>query len=250
METLELSNLLLLVAIGVVAGVVEATAGGSGLITLPTLLLMGISPVQAIATSKFQYAFGAITAIGRFAKARTIQWAPNLPFIVAALVSGAFGASALTLVDARIVQQLVPVFLILAAIYFAFSPSFSDVKSKPRMGVQSFALFVVPVIGFYDGFIGTGSASFLTAAFVLLRGLDARSAVATTKLVDFMSGGAALLVLAGGGHVLIVPGLALAMGQIVGAYIGASLVLRYGARWVRPVTVVVTVALSLQIAFK
>ena len=118
------------------------------------------------------------------------------------------------------------------------------------MGVREFSLFVVPVIGFYDGFLGTGSASFLTAAFVLLRGLDARSAVATTKLVDFMSGGAALVVLAAGGHVLIVPGLALGLGQIVGAFIGASLVLKHGARWVRPVIVVVTVALSLQIALR
>jgi len=54
-------------------------------------------------------------------------------------------------------------------------------------------------------------------------------------------------VLALKGHVLLLPGLALGAGQIIGAYFGASLVLRLGARWVKPVIVVVTLALSIDL---
>jgi len=97
-----------------------------------------------------------------------------------------------------------------------------------------FGWFVVPVIALYDGFLGVGSASLYMTACVLLLGMNVRVATANTKLLDFFSGAAALGVLALKGHVLLLPGLALGAGQIIGAYFGASLVLRLGARWIKP----------------
>ena len=108
----------------------------------------------------------------------------------------------------------------------------------------------MPLIAFYDGFFGVGSASFYMTAFVLLLGNSVKVATANTKLLDFASGAAALVVLALKGHVLLLPGIALGMGQIIGSYFGSTFVIQFGARWVRPLIVTVTVALSIDLLLR
>ncbi|MBI1273691.1 MAG: TSUP family transporter [Alphaproteobacteria bacterium] len=245
--TLEPLYIPLLFGIGLLGGLIEATAGGSGLVTLPALLMLGLGPVQAMATSKFQYAFGAVASIARFMRAGLVDWRACIPLMLAGLAGGAAGALALTAIDPELVATLIPFLLIAAAAWFAFSPRFDDHERKQRFSILTVALLAVPPIAFYDGFFGTGSASFYVMAFVALLGLNARRATAMTKLVDFASGGAALVVLASGGHVLWLTGLLLAAGQVFGAWFGAGLVVKHGAKWVRPVIVAVTLALSLNL---
>jgi uncharacterized membrane protein YfcA len=234
----------ILFLIGIVAGLVEASAGGSGLISLPAILFLGYQPLEAIATSKFQYAFGAITAITRFSRAGIINWKKIAPMLLGATIAGGVGALILTTINTKIIALLVPILLIIVATYFLLSPRISDEETPSRISYKKFGIFVVPLIAIYDGFLGTGSASFYMTAFVLLLGMNVRVATASTKLLDFASGTAALTVLALKGHVLLLPGLALGAGQIIGSYFGASLVLRWGSRWVRPVIIVVTICLS------
>jgi uncharacterized membrane protein YfcA len=236
--------------IGIIAGLVEASAGGSGLISLPAILFFGYQPLEAIATSKFQYAFGALTAITRFSHAGIINWRKISPMLGGAIIAGGAGAFVLTMLDTKIITLLVPIILIIVAIYFMLSPRVTDQNTPSRISHKKFGLFVVPLIAFYDGFLGTGSASLYMTAFVMLLGMNVRVATASTKLLDFASGGAALVVLAFKGHVLLLPGLALGAGQIIGSYFGASLVLRLGARWVKPVIVVVSMGLSIDLLVK
>ncbi|MBX7143694.1 MAG: TSUP family transporter [Oligoflexia bacterium] len=239
--------MIILLLTGILAGLIEASAGGSGLVSLPALMLMGYQPIEALATSKFQFSFGAATAIYKFSSAGLIHWRQVAPLLLTATLAGALGAHLLSELDTELIALIVPFLLIAIAIYLARSSHISDVASKPRLSWSRFALLVVPVIAFYDGFFGVGSASLYVAAFVALLGMNARMATANTKLVDFASGIAALLVLALKGHVLLQPGLVLGMGQILGSYFGASLVLRWGARWVRPLVVIVSIGLSIDL---
>ncbi len=242
--------MLILFLIGIVAGLVEASAGGSGLISLPAIMFLGYPPIEAIATSKFQYTFGALTAITRFSKAGLIEWRKILPLLGGSMIAGGMGAYLLLLIDAEVVALIVPLLLIIVAIYFIVSPRVSDKETPPRISHGVFGWLIVPAIALYDGFFGVGSASLYMTACVLLLGMNVRVATANTKLLDFVSGAAALGVLALKGHVLLLPGLALGAGQIIGAYFGASLVLRLGARWIRPVIVVVTLGLSVDLLVK
>lgn len=236
--------------VGIVAGLIEATAGGSGLISLPALMFLGYQPIEAIATSKFQFAFGSLAAITRFERAGLIQWRSSCPMLAIAAIAGGLGAYVLSITDLELVAIIVPVLLFGAAIYFMLSPRISDEDARPRIRYKIFMLSAVPLIAFYDGFFGVGSASLYMMAFVLLLGRNVRDATANTKLVDFASGVAALIVLALKGHVLLLPGLILGAGQIIGGYCGASLVLRWGARWVRPVIVLVTIGLSVNLLLR
>jgi hypothetical protein len=111
----------------------------------------------------------------------------------------------------------------------------------------TFALGVGGGVGFYDGFFGPGTGSFFALACVALLGYGLRQATASTKLLNLTSNVAALLVFALGGHVAWGVGLAMACGQWAGAWLGAHLVVRHGARLVRPLLVAVSVALSLRL---
>lgn len=238
-----------IVLIGVLAGIIESTAGGSGLIVIPVLLMLGIPPASAMATSKLQYAFGALTSITRFQNAKLIKWKNLIATIIAAAFAGCGGAFALIYTKPDILGAIIPVLLMGAVLYFIFSPRLSDLNSTARLSRLVFNLGPVLLIGFYDGFFGVGSASFYVLAMVWGLGLSAREATATTKVVDFTSSLAALLVLATEHEVLWLAGLLLGFGQIAGAWIGSGLVIKRGAQFIRPVLIVVSLGLSLKLFF-
>ncbi|WP_269747035.1 TSUP family transporter [Elstera litoralis] len=112
------------------------------------------------------------------------------------------------------------------------------------MGEVAFALIFGIGLGFYDGFFGPGAGSFWALAYVTLAGYTLRRATGHAKIVNFTSNVAAFLVLAAGGHVLWGLGVILAAGQFIGARFGAKLVLSKGAKLVRPMLVIMSLAIT------
>jgi len=112
---------------------------------------------------------------------------------------------------------------------------------------RTYTLTVAPVIGAYDGFLGPGTGSFFAVSLVGLRGHDLTRATATTKVLNLTSNAAALVVFAIAGAPAWLVGAAMAIGQAIGARLGARSVLRRGAGLVRPALVIVSVALSVRL---
>jgi hypothetical protein len=237
----------MLVLVGLVAGAIESTAGGSGMITLPTLLALGLNPVSALATSKLQYLFGAFSAIREFRAAGLLRIREQWRFMAVAFIASSMGAWAVLYSEARFLQKFVPWMLLGLAAFFSFSPRLSDEPSAPRISSPFFLWGPVVIISLYDGFFGLGSASFFILAFVLLRGYSARQATAETKLIDGCSGLAAFLVLLSSGEIHWTVGACLGAGQMMGAKWGARGVLRWGSRLIRPLISLVSAALALKI---
>ncbi len=230
--------------IGLVAGIVESSAGGSGLIVLPTLLSIGLNPVLALGTSKLQYAFGALVSISRYHRAHLIKLPYLKLYIAISFILGALGALLLVHSEFLFLNYIIPILLLAAAVYFAKSPRIQDVPSKPHLKPIVFGFGPLAVIAFYDGFFGTGSASFYVLAMVWGLGLSTLHATACTKLIDFASGIAALAILIWHGQVAWLPGILLGLGQMIGAWLGAGLVIKKGTRFVKPLLITVTVLLS------
>src|SRR6185437_15434897 len=115
-----------------------------------------------------------------------------------------------------------------------------------------FARFV-PVMGaltgFYDGLFGPGTGSFLTAGFVTLFGFGVTRAAAHTKVLNLTSNLAALALFVFAGNVVWPAALAMMVGQVAGGYLGARTGIRFGARLIRPLVVVVSVVLALRLLF-
>jgi uncharacterized membrane protein YfcA len=240
-------SFLLLIAAALVAGFVDAIAGGGGLITVPALALAGLDPVAAIATNKVQSSFGSGSAMIAFARAGYLDrraW----PIPLACIGGGIAGAALLVHVPRGAVEIALPFVLISVALYFALSPKVTDADAAPRIPRLAFICFVLPIIAAYDGVFGPGAGSFYTLAFITLLGFGVIRATAHTKLANFASNIAGLATLAFSGHIYWSVGLTMGVAALTGATIGAHTTLRIGARIVRPMVITVCIVLAIKLA--
>lgn len=239
---LGLEVIALLMAVAFVAGVIDAIAGGGGLLTIPALMAAGVPPVAAIATNKLQSSFGTGSAVYAFARKGRIDFHRFRWPAVAAFAGSAIGAWVLQLLDPTFLEGLIPILLLLMVIYFLVAPKASEEDRQSRLGTSAL-IVIVAVIGFYDGFFGPGTGSFLTTALVALFGMGLLTATAHTKLLNLASNIAALLILVIGGQVLWAIGLTMAIASVAGGQLGARLAMRVGGRMIRPLLVVMSLLL-------
>ncbi len=243
---LGIEALALLMGVAFVAGIIDAIAGGGGLLTIPALMAVGVPPLQALATNKLQSSFGTASAVLAFARKGRIDFRRFARPAMAAFVGSALGAWTLQRVDPAFLAGLVPVLLILMVIYFTVAPKASEEDRHSRLGARALVGAVV-VTGFYDGFFGPGVGSFLTTILVALFGMGLVSATAHTKFLNLASNIAALITLMIGGHVLWTIGLLMALASVAGGQVGAHLALRVGGSMIRPLLVVMALALTIKL---
>jgi uncharacterized protein len=235
--------------VGMLAGFVDAIAGGGGLIALPALLSAGLPPIAAIATNKVQSVVGTAMAAATYWRRGFIVLPRLLPAIATTFAGSWLGALAVKSIDVTLLNYAVPVLLILIAGYFVFAPRLSDADRHARLAFGPFVPVMGFLIGFYDGIFGPGTGSFLTVGFVTLFGLGLTRAAGNTKALNLMSNLGALALFIPAGDVVWPVAIAMAVGQLAGGYLGAMTGIRFGARLIRPVVVVVSVILALRLLF-
>lgn len=233
--------------VAVAAGFVDSIAGGGGLLTVPALLAAGLPPTAALATNKAQSTFGALTAAATYTRGGAVEPRRLLPPIVTVLVGSAVGTLVLTRIDSSRLEDLLPWLLLAVAAWVAFQPDLGKVETAARVQPRTYTLTAAPVIGAYDGFLGPGTGSFFALTLVGLRGRDLTTATAMAKVFNLTSNLAALVVFAVAGAPVWLLGAVMAVGQAIGARLGAGSVLRRGAGLVRPMLVIVSVALSIRL---
>ena len=232
----------------VVAGFVDALAGGGGLITVPALALAGFDPLTTLATNKLQSSFGSGSAALAFARAGHLDLRATWPIAALSALGALGGALALSAIPRDAATAALPIVLVVVALYFAVSPRVGNDDVRQRMPFRWFVATIIPLVGFYDGVFGPGTGSFFMVGFVELLGLGLVRAAARTKLANFASNLAALATLAFSGHVLVGVGLVMGVGQFVGARFGAALTMRHGVRLIKPVVITVCCVLALKLA--
>jgi len=237
----------LFVAVAIVAGGVDAIAGGAGLITIPAMLAFGVPPAAAIATNKLGGVAGTLSATLHFIGKKQIDIRAAWPLAATAFIGSVAGGFALTRIEPAFLAAIVPVLLIGFSVYFIFSPNVGALDTKRRVSVAGFVLLVAPAIGFYDGFFGPGAGAFFCLALVLLAGFNLIRATAHAKLLNLASNLAALLFFIWHGTILWDIGLAMMVGQFIGGNLGARIVVRHGVRVIKIIMVVVACAISLKL---
>jgi uncharacterized protein len=235
-----------LVTMALLAGTVDAMAGGGGLITLPALMAMGIPPVSAIATNKLASACGTGSALFTYARAGHVDFRRFAIPALGAFLGAAAGATTLQLVDSHFLAAFVPVLLILMGFYFLLAPRMSEADRHARVNTTGLTL-ITAAIGFYDGFFGPGTGSFFTTVLVALAGLGLVRAIGNTKFLNLSTNLAGLLAMIAGGKLLWGLGIAMALANMAGNQIGARLAIRFGGKGVRPLLVVMSFALTVKL---
>ncbi len=247
MTEVSLQVLALLALAAFTAGLVDAIAGGGGLLTVPALLAAGLPPQIALATNKGQACFGAVSSFASFWTKDGID-RKRAPYgFVCGFFGSLAGAQVLLLVRPEPLKPIVIVLLVLAAAFVAWPRKPS--KGEPHAWAM-IALFPITfALGFYDGFFGPGTGSMLIVVFVLLFGDTMTRASGNAKVVNLASNLAAILLFSLRGVVLWKIALPMALANATGAFVGARLAVKKGDRFVRAVVLVVVAALVLKIAW-
>jgi uncharacterized membrane protein YfcA len=245
------AEIAVLSAVALVAGTVDAIAGGGGLLTVPALLAAGLPPHLALATNKGQSVFGSFAAMVRFARAGLVDARRARIAFPAGLLGSLLGAAAVLVVPPEALRPLVLALLAAAALFVGLRrPGSVPLAPAPaRRGAPAIAAAIALAIGAYDGFFGPGTGTFLIVAFVALLGDGLARASASAKVVNFASNLAALALFASRGVVVWRIALPMAAAQLAGGWIGAHLAVRRGDALVRRVVVIVTLALALKLAW-
>ena len=223
-------------------GLIDAVAGGGGLITLPAYLIAGLPAHMASGTNKCGNAFGTFLSTGRFLKRGDVH--------VPSAIAGAIGALAGAWVGARLnlvmpEQMLYYVMLAVVPVMAVFLIFKRDFGQEDRSGelsrgqLMAMAAGIGLVIGGYDGFFGPGAGTFLMLAFTGLCRFDLLTASGNTKVANSASNLASLVTFAIAGKVMWAVGIPAALCGIAGNYLGSSLALKGGAKVIRPMFFVV-----------
>lgn len=236
-----------LVAAAFLAGLIDSIAGGGGLITVPALLLAGVAPIDALGTNKLQAVFGSGSATIAYGRAGHVDLRAMLPLASVSAAGSAVGAVVANVVPGDALDVMIPVALVLVAVYFLVRPDPGDIERPRRISPTAFAIGIVPVIGFYDGVFGPGTGSFFMVAYVGLAGYGILRATAHTKVLNFASNLGALIVFAVSGSMIVGLGLAMGTAQILGASTGSRLAIRHGGRIIRPLLVVTCIAMAVRL---
>ena len=234
----------LLFAVGLMAGWVDAIAGGGGLIALPVLLSLGLPVPLALGTSKFQSTGGTLVATWHYLRSGWVDFRACRLGIAATLVGAVLGTLTVQRLDPHQLGRLIPWLLAAVLLYTLLRPAVGATDQPPRMRSGLFYSVFGLGLGFYDGFFGPGAGLFWALSLIVLQGHNYARATAHTKVMNLTSNLVSLALFASAGLVQLGAGLAMAAGQIVGARLGARRVLQRGAAFVRPVFLTV-VALTL-----
>jgi uncharacterized membrane protein YfcA len=236
-------ELVLLCAAGFVAALVDSVVGGGGLISLPALLFVGVPPTVALGTNKVAAFMSSATGAWAFVRSGRVCWGNLTYALPVALLGSLAGAWTVQRVPPEVLRPLVVVLLLGVAGYTLFKKQWGE-KQHRHTGLMSLkkrraAVLLGLLFGFYDGFFGPGTGSFLLFAFLLM-GMDFVGAAAHGKVLNFASNIGAVAVFVGCG--LVDYSLALPMGccMVLGALVGTRIALTQGARYVRPLFIGVT----------
>ena len=238
--------MVVIVAVGVFLGaVMDAIAGGGGIIMVPTYLLAGLPMHLALGTSKMGSVIGSIASAGRFIKSGYINWRLALPGAALAVIGAALGTQLQLMIDERILQYLLLIVLPVVAVIVLRQRTFPEEPGQIEPGKLSSVIAFA--LGLYDGFYGPGTGTFLLLLFTRWGKMDVRTAAGTVKAVNFASNLGSLMTALLHGQVFWQLGLIAAAVSFAGHFLGAGMAIRDGSKIIRPTVLIVLALLAAKV---
>lgn len=232
-------------------GLIDAVAGGGGLITLPAYLLAGLPPHMASGTNKCGNVFGTLIATGRFLKHGNVHIPTAVTGGALALVGAWLGAQLNMIMPEEFLYYVMLIAVPLMAVFLLFKREFGTENHSHELGkgkLLALAGGIGLAMGCYDGFFGPGAGTFLILALTGLCKFDLLTASGNAKVANSASNLASLVTFAMSGQVLWAVGIPAALCGIAGNYVGSGLALKNGAKVIRPMFLVVLTLLLVRLA--
>ena len=219
------------------------------MIALPVLLSVGLDPLDALGTSKLQATCGSGSAAWHYARAGTVPLKDCARGFLYSLVGAVAGTLAVRRLDPSFLKHAIPILLLAVALYSLLKPRLGATDAPPLMRRGLFDLAFGLAFGFYDGFFGPGTGAFWTTAFILGLGFNLTKATGCAKVMNFGSNLSSLAFFLAGRNVYFVSGVTMGVGQLVGAQLGARMVVKRGAGFIRPIFISVVLVLASKLLY-
>lgn len=215
-----LLTIVMLIGAAFLAGYIDTLVGGGGLITIPALMAAGMPPIVALGTNKLQAVAGSGTASLTLLSHAKVSFKDVKWLMLSAFIGSLFGAVMVQGIDTDVLSLIIPIVIIIIALYFIFSSQHSRNERPPLLSKKSYGLSATPIIGIYDGMFGPGTGSFFVWAGVALRGQPIVMSTMVAKTLNFATNIAALIVFIFFGKIAWTVGLSMMLGQVIGARLG------------------------------
>ena len=242
-------TLLIIAPLVFLGGMLDAIAGGGGLIALPSYLIAGFAPYHAIATNKLASSIGTSVSAGRMIKNKCVDWPLVVPSAALAILGATVGAKLILSIDERLVRYMLLVILPVVAVIVLKKRDLDEELTGTVSRRKQFlivCLFAFTV-GMYDGFYGPGAGTFMLLGFTQLAKMPLRIASGNVRLANLASNLGSLVVFLINKQAIIPIGLVAAAFSIAGHYIGAGMLLKSGTKIVRPAIFSVLVLLFVRV---
>ena len=245
-------SLIYICPLAFLAGFIDSSAGGGGTVSIPAYLLTGMPAHLAFGTNKLSASIGTIVAAGRFIRNKAIDFRTAFTAAALAVLGSALGSRFLLLLDDRTLRIMLIIALPCVAAFLVLRRGGSHESGREGMSVRK-AVVLASVVGFfigmYDGVIGPGTGTFAIIAFNVLLRQDLKVASGNAKILNLSSNLASLVTFALAGQVLYVLALPAAVFSIAGNYLGSGFAIRKGAKFIRPMLLVVLGLLLSKVIF-
>jgi uncharacterized membrane protein YfcA len=234
-----------------IAGFIDSIAGGGGLITLPSLLFAGVPPQFALGTNKLASTFGTGTAVFNFVRSKKVNW-KVVAFGIVFSLGGAFvGSQTVMIFDQEIVGKII-VFMLPLGVIAVLIPR-KGIISGSELTKRDLRLkipLICLIIGFYDGFFGPGTGSFLTLSFFFFTRMKLIDATANAKVFNLMSNVGGLTAFILGSKVLFLLAIPIALSNMAGNFLGSRLAIKRGEGVIRVFLIFAFVMLLVSLVWK
>ena len=231
------------------AGFVDAIAGGGGLISLPAYLIAGLPPHFAIGTYKMSSTMGTALATFKFIKSGYVKnFRLAATCAIFSLLSSSIGARLTLILDEKVFTKILLVILPLTAFYVFRCKNLS--AEKPPLGkLETYITAILSsiCIGIYDGFYGPGAGTFLILILTSFAHMKLTEANGLTKVINLSTNIAALTVLLFHGKVFMILGITAGIFNMIGNYLGAKFFSKGGSKIVRPIIILVLAIFMIKI---
>ncbi len=239
-----------LIPAAIVAGFIDSMVGGGGVITLPAIIASGAPPHVALATNKVAGTGASGMATWQYARHGLIRKELWALFPIAVLAS-ILGAVTVLNIPEDLVLAMVAIVVLVMVVYVLVRPRFGQLDNFRPMDFAKWTVITLWVAGaaFYDGLLGPGTGTILLFGLVAILGMPFVAAAAHGRIYNFGSNIGALALFAGAGLVDWRIGLGMMAGTMLGAFLGSHANIRHGTKWIKPLFVVMALALLGRIIF-
>lgn len=241
--------LIALTSIALLAGYIDAVAGGGGMLNLPALLFVGVPPVSALAISKVTGIAGTTLAVFKYTLNKKIEWKIVLygaiPCLLASYIGGLLALNASEGMLLWAILICIPIALIIVLTDNVSHGS----ETKEKVTIPRTLLAVTPM-GFYDGVLGPGTGTYMAIAVKKLLKFNFLKATATIKPLNLLTNIGAAVAFLMAGKVIWTIAIPMIAASSIGGWLGSHSAIRGGEGFIRRLLIAVLIIMLVANIFK